>query len=138
MYALRLAAAAAAVQAVALRPDVAGVVADSAYESGPAIVAEAGPDETGLPDWYAGAIVLAARVLFGLDAHAVDPAAVVRAHPDVPFLFVHCEGDTLIRPHHARARSATRAPIRAAASGSRRGAGTWARRCATRRTTARR
>lgn len=95
--------AAVAVQAVALRPDVAGVVADSAYESGAAIVAEAGPGETGLPDWYTGAIVLVARLLFGLDVTAVDPAAVVRANPGVPFLFIHCEGDTLIRPHHARA-----------------------------------
>jgi uncharacterized protein len=95
--------AAVAIQGVALRSDIAGVVADSSYESGPTIVREAGPGETGLPDWYTGAIVLAARVLFGLDAAAVDPAAVVRANPTVPFLFIHCEGDTLIGPHHSRA-----------------------------------
>jgi len=94
--------AAVAVQAVALRPDVAAVVADSAYADGRAIVAEAGPGETGLPDWYTGAIVLAAKVLFGLDAAAVDPAAVVRADPQVPFLFIHCDGDALIDPRHAR------------------------------------
>lgn len=91
-----------AIQAVAVRPDVAAVVADSAYADGPAIVGEAGPGETGLPDWYTAAIVTAAKVLFGLDASAVDPAAVVRANPQVPFLFIHCEGDTLIDPHHAR------------------------------------
>jgi pimeloyl-ACP methyl ester carboxylesterase len=94
--------AAVAVQAVAVRRDVAAVVADSAYADGPRIVDEAGPGETGLPDWYTGAIVLAARVLFGLDASAVDPAVVVRANPQVPFLFIHCDGDTLIRPRHAR------------------------------------
>ena len=94
--------AAVAVQAVALRPDVAAVVADSAYADGRAIVAEAGPGETGLPDWYTGAIVLAAKVLFGLDAAAVDPAAVVRADTQVPFLFIHCDGDALIDPRHAR------------------------------------
>ena len=103
--------AAVAIQGVALRPDVAGVVADSAYASGRAIVDEAGPGETGLPDWYTGAIVLAARLLYGLDVNAVDPAAVVRANPTMPFLFIHCDGDTLIRPHHARAlRDASRDP----------------------------
>ncbi|MBI2325653.1 MAG: alpha/beta fold hydrolase [Chloroflexi bacterium] len=94
--------AAVAIQGVALRPDVAAVVADSAYADGPSIVDEAGPGETGLPDWYTAVIVLAARVLFGLDAGEVDPAAVVRANPRVPFLSVHCDGDTLIDPHHAR------------------------------------
>lgn len=94
--------AAVAVQGVAVRRDVAAVVADSAYADGPTIVDEAGPGETGLPDWYTAAIVLVAKTLFGLDAAAVDPAAVVRANPQVPFLFIHCDGDTLIDPHHAR------------------------------------
>lgn len=91
-----------AIQAVALRPDVAAVAADSAYADGPSIVDEAGPGETGLPDWYTAAVVLTAKVLFGLDASAVDPAAVVRANPQVPFLLIHCDGDTLIDLHHAR------------------------------------
>ena len=94
--------AAVAIQGLALRPDVAAVVADSAYADGQAIVREAGPSETRLPDWYTAAIVLAAKILFGIDAGAVDPAAVVRATPRVPLLIVHCDGDTLIDPHHAR------------------------------------
>ena len=94
--------AAIAIQAVALRPDVAAVVADSAYADGRTIVDEAGPLETGLPDWYTAAIVLAAKLLYGLDVAAVDPAAVVRAHPERAFLFIHCDGDTVVRPHHAR------------------------------------
>ncbi len=94
--------AAIAIQGVAVRHDVAAVVADSAYADGKAIVDEAGPGETGLPDQFTAAIVLAAKILFGLDASAVDPAAVVRANPQVPVLIVHCDGDTLIDPHHAR------------------------------------
>jgi pimeloyl-ACP methyl ester carboxylesterase len=91
-----------AVQAVALRPDVAAVVADSSYADGRAIVDEAGPLETGLPDWYTAAIVIAARLLFGLDADAVDPERVVRAHPERAFLFIHCADDGVIGAHHAR------------------------------------
>ena len=103
--------AAVAIQGVAVRGDVAAVVADSAYASGPAIVDEAGPGETGLPGWYTALIVLAAKALFGLDAAAVDPEAVVRANAQVPFLFIHCDGDTLIGPHHARALSDASANI---------------------------
>jgi pimeloyl-ACP methyl ester carboxylesterase len=94
--------AAIAIQGLALRPDVAAVVADSAYADGRAIVDEAGPLETGLPDWYTGAIVLVAKALYGLDVDAVDPARVVRAHPERAFLFIHCDGDTTVRPHHGR------------------------------------
>lgn len=91
-----------AVQSVALRPDVAAVVSDSGYADGRAIVDEAGPLETGLPDWYTAAIVLAAKTLFGLDADAVDPERVVRAHPERAFLFIHCDDDGVVGAHHAR------------------------------------
>jgi pimeloyl-ACP methyl ester carboxylesterase len=94
--------AAVAIQGVALRPDVAAAVADSAYADGRAIVDESGPLETGLPDWYTGAIVFAAKTLFGLDVDAVDPAKVVHAHPERAFLFIQCDGDTVVRPHHGR------------------------------------
>jgi pimeloyl-ACP methyl ester carboxylesterase len=92
-----------AIQAVALRPEVAGVIADSSYSSGRAIVDEAGPGETGLPDWYTSAVVLAARLLFGLDVDSVDPDRVVRAHPEVAFFFIHCDDDGVIGLHHALA-----------------------------------
>jgi pimeloyl-ACP methyl ester carboxylesterase len=94
--------AAVAIQAVALRPEVAAVVADSAYANGRAIVDEAGPLETGLPDWYTALVVLAAKALYELDVNAVDPSAVVHAHPERAFLFIHCDGDGVVRPHHAR------------------------------------
>ena len=94
--------ASAAIQALRLRPGVGAVVADSAYAAGPSIVEEAGPGATGLPGLFTPGIVLAARTLLGLDADAVDPERVVRDSPDRPFLFIHCEGDDLIRVHHAR------------------------------------
>lgn len=90
-----------AIQAVALRPEVAGVIADSSYRNGRAIVDEAGPSETGLPDWYTGAVALAAKALFGLDVDAVDPDRVVRAHPGVAFFFIHCQDDGVIGVQHS-------------------------------------
>lgn len=94
--------ASAALQALRLRPEVGAVVADSAYSDGPSIVEEAGPGATGLPGIFTPGIVWAARTLLGLDADAVDPERIVRDSPQRPFLFIHCEGDDLIRVHHAR------------------------------------
>jgi len=94
--------ASTALQALRLRPGIGAVVADSAYADGPSIVEEAGPNATGLPGFFTPGIVWAARVLLGLDAAAVDPERVVRDSPDRAFLFIHCEGDDLIRVHHAR------------------------------------
>jgi fermentation-respiration switch protein FrsA (DUF1100 family) len=99
------------VQALRLRPAVGAVVADSGYADGPSIVDEAGPAATGLPGIFTPGIVLAARTLLGLDADAVDPERVVRDSPDRPFLFIHCEGDGLIRVRHAhRLRAASAHP----------------------------
>lgn len=89
-------------QAVALRPDIGAVVADSAYADGRTIVDDLGPQETGLPDWYTPAIILAARLLFDLDVDRVDPEAVVASHPRTPFLLIHCENDGTVDVKHAR------------------------------------
>lgn len=94
--------ASTALQTLRLRPDVGAVVADSAYADGPSIIDEAGPSATGLPRIFTAGIMVAARILLGLDADAVDPERVVRDSPDRPFLFIHCEDDDLIRVHHAR------------------------------------
>jgi len=94
--------ASTAIQTLRLRPGVGAVVADSAYADGPSIVEEAGPNATGLPGFFTPGIVWAARTLLGLNADAVDPERVVRDSPDRPFLFIHCEGDDLIRVHHSR------------------------------------
>lgn len=89
-------------QAVALRPDVGAVVADSAYADGRTIVDDLGPQETGLPHWFTPAIILAARLLFDLDVDRVDPKAVVASHPRTPFLLIHCENDGTVNVKHAR------------------------------------
>lgn len=94
--------ASTALQALRLRPGVGAVVADSAYADGPSIIEEAGPNATGLPGLFTPGIVWAARTLLGLDADAVDAERIVRDSPERPFLFIHCDGDDLIRVHHAR------------------------------------
>lgn len=89
-------------QAVALRPDIGAVVADSGYADGRTIVDDLGPQETGLPDWYTPAIIFAARLLFDLDVDRVDPEGVVASHPRTPFLLIHCENDGTVDVKHAR------------------------------------
>lgn len=95
--------AAVALQAVALRPDAGPVVADSSYAEARSIVDESAPSVTGLPSPFTPGMLLAARVLFDLDVDAASPLAVVRAHPQRAFLFIHCAHDGTIGAHHARA-----------------------------------
>lgn len=89
-------------QAVAVRPNVGPVVADSAYVDGRTIVWETGHQESGLPTWFNPGLVFASRTLFGLDVDQVDPRAVVRAHPERPFLFIQCDGDGVVFAHNGR------------------------------------
>ncbi len=87
-------------QAVALSPGVGAVVADSGFADGRTVISEVGPQFTGLPTWFNPGIFVAARVL-GLDVDQVRPAAVVRAHPELAYLFIACEHDGTIPPHHS-------------------------------------
>jgi hypothetical protein len=99
------------IQTLAIRPDVGAVVTDSAYASATVVVEEQITHESGLPSFFAPGILLAAH-LFGLDAGQAEPVAIVRAHPERPFLFIHCDADQLVVLHHARdllAASANRA-----------------------------
>ncbi len=93
--------AATALQSIALRPAVGPVIADSAYAEGRVVVEENAPSVTGLPSWFSLGILAAAGVIFGLDASAADPLAVVRAYPDRPYLFIECDADRTVAPHHA-------------------------------------
>ncbi len=88
-------------QAVAERPGVGPVIADSAYSDGRAVIAEVGSNYTGLPSWFDPGIFLAAR-LFDLDVDQIRPAAIVRAHPEHAYLFIACELDRTVPPHHSR------------------------------------
>ncbi len=90
-----------AIQTLAVRPDVGAVVADSSYASATVVVEEQITHESGLPSFFAPGILLAARA-FGLDADQAEPVALVRAHPERAFLFIHCDADEVVYVHHAR------------------------------------
>ncbi len=94
--------AATAIQELALHPGIGPIVADSAFEDAWTLLHEDLPDETGLPSWFALGVLLMARLGFGIDGDAASPISFVRAHPERPFLFIHCENDGLIRLHHSQ------------------------------------
>jgi fermentation-respiration switch protein FrsA (DUF1100 family) len=89
------------IQTLAVRPDVGAVVADSSYASADVVVEEQITHESGLPGFFAPGILLAARI-FGMDADQANPVAIVRAHPEKAFLFIHCDADQIVYLHHAR------------------------------------
>jgi fermentation-respiration switch protein FrsA (DUF1100 family) len=88
-------------QTLAVRSDVGAVIADSAYASGATVVEEGFAKESGLPSFFVPGVLLAAR-LFALDVTQIEPVAQVRAHPERPFLFIHCEADDIVLVHHSR------------------------------------
>jgi uncharacterized protein len=88
-------------QSLLLRPNVGAVVADSSYADARTIVTEDLELLAGVPSWFTPGTLLMAKLAFGLDGDQVRPVDVVRAHPERPFLFIHCEGDRLVPLHHA-------------------------------------
>jgi fermentation-respiration switch protein FrsA (DUF1100 family) len=89
-------------QSLLLHPNVGAVVADSSYADAPTIVTENLQTLAGVPSWFTPGVLLMANFAFGLDGGQVRPIEVVRAHPERAFLFIHCDGDELVAPHHAR------------------------------------
>src|SRR5438067_974552 len=89
-----------AIMTVGLDPTVGPVVTDSAYADGYTVVSEVGTKYTGLPSWFTPGITITARVFFGLDVWSVRPAEVVRAHPERAWLFIQCDDDKTVFPHH--------------------------------------
>ena len=81
-------------------PSIGPVVVDSAYASAPAVVDEVGPQYSGLPAFFTPGLVLASRLLYGIDIGSVVPTDVVRAHPDRAFLFIQCVDDQTVAMHH--------------------------------------
>jgi hypothetical protein len=81
-------------------PSIGPIVVDSAYASAPVVVNEVGPVYSGLPALFTPGLVLAARVVYGIDIAAVVPTDVVRAHPERAFLFIQCEEDSTVAMHH--------------------------------------
>ena len=89
-------------QSLPLHPNVGAVVADSSYVDATTIVTEDLEVLAGVPSWFTPGVMLMSNLAFGLDGDQVRPIEVVRAHPERAFLFIHCGGDKLIDPHHAR------------------------------------
>jgi pimeloyl-ACP methyl ester carboxylesterase len=88
------------IQTLILRPDVGAVVADSSYTSATVEVGEHFTLESGLPSLFVPGVLVAARG-FGLDASQIAPIEVVRAHPERPFLLIHCDADGVVEVHQA-------------------------------------
>jgi fermentation-respiration switch protein FrsA (DUF1100 family) len=93
--------AGSAMMALPLVPDVGPMVLDSVYTSATTVVDEVAPSVSGLPSWFTPGMVLMARIFFSLDLDAVVPVQQVRAHPERAFLFIECDRDTTVAPHHA-------------------------------------
>jgi fermentation-respiration switch protein FrsA (DUF1100 family) len=87
-------------QTLLLHPNVGAVVADSSYTDAPTIVSENLQSVAGVPAWFTPGVLLLSKVVFGLDGDQVRPIDVVRAHPERPILFIHCDKDELIALHH--------------------------------------
>lgn len=81
-------------------PDVGPMVLDSVYTSATTVIDEVGPSVSGLPSWFTPGMVLMARTFFGLDVDAVEPIREVRERPERAFLFIRCDGDKTVAPHH--------------------------------------
>jgi pimeloyl-ACP methyl ester carboxylesterase len=89
-------------QTLLLRPNVGAVVADSAYADARTLVGENLEQVAGVPGWFTPGVLLFSNFVFGLDGDQVRPVDVVRAHPERPILFSHCDKDELIAMHHPR------------------------------------
>ena len=93
--------AGSAIQTLAIRSDLAAIVADSSYTTGAKVVEESFTRESGLPSFFVPGVLAAGR-LFGVDVTQIQPVALVAAHPEIPFLFIACENDELVPVHHSR------------------------------------
>jgi uncharacterized protein len=82
--------------------DVAAVVSDSAYARLSDLLAVELPKNSGLPAAFNPGILLMGNLLFGVDADAARPEAVVAQIAPRPVLFIHSETDTTIPADHAR------------------------------------
>ncbi len=89
-----------AIMTVDADPTIGPVVTDSAYADVGVVLSEVLTSYTGLPSWFNPGIVLDARLFMGIDVTRIKPADVVRAHPERAWLFVQCDNDHTVFPHH--------------------------------------
>ena len=89
-----------AIMTVGADPTLGPVVTDSAYADATTVVSEVAPKYTGLPSAFNPGIIFVSRFLIGEPLSEVRPADVVRAHPERAWLFIQCDSDTTVVPHH--------------------------------------
>jgi fermentation-respiration switch protein FrsA (DUF1100 family) len=82
-------------------PAITAIVADSAYADIAPIMERELPARSGLPRAFTPGILLAVRILFGIDFHAIRPVASVRRLAPRPTLFIHGRDDTFIPASNA-------------------------------------
>jgi uncharacterized protein len=91
-----------AIQELLLHPKVGALISDSSYADAYTVVQEKLEQDAGVPGWFTPGVFLITRMVFGIDGDQVRPAEIVRAHPERPILFIHCDTDPLIPVHHAQ------------------------------------
>src|SRR5436305_13855402 len=83
------------------------IVADSAYADIRPILQRELPKHSGLPGAFTPGILLAARMLYGIDFRAIRPVDVVARIAPRPLFIIHGAADTFIPPSNALALAAT-------------------------------
>lgn len=91
-----------AIQELLLHPEIGALISDSSYADAYTIVQEKLEQDAGVPGWFTPGVFVMNRIAFGLDGDQVRPVEVVRAHPERPILFIHCDTDGLVPVHHAQ------------------------------------
>ncbi len=84
--------------AAAQEQEIRAVVADSAYAEMAATLARELPRHSGLPALFTRGTLLAARVLFGVDAASLRPVEAVAGIAPSPLLLIQGDADTLNPP----------------------------------------
>lgn len=104
--------AATSVLLAASESRVSAVVADSCYADLGDILEDQVPKASGLPPAFTPGVVLAARVLTGVDVYAIRPVDAARSIGErgTPLLVIHGEADTTVPASHGRRLAAAYGP----------------------------
>lgn len=104
--------AATAMLEAASDPKVSAVAEDSGYVDLGDVLQDQVPKASGLPSFFTPGVVLAARVLIGVDVYSIRPVDAVRtlAARGVPLLVIHGEADTTIPVSHGHRLAAAYGP----------------------------
>lgn len=81
-------------------PEIRAIIADSSFSNLSAMI-KAQREKLNLPSFLDPGVIIASRVLFGLDVLADDPKGSVAHLGERPVLLIHATGDDLISPSQA-------------------------------------